>query len=267
MLGSGAALNNTGSLASRANVELDAVTLLTNNGNAQIGAVLSLLSKQDLVNTGHLVADSGIQFVADQGSITNRGALENNAGPVSAFAVEKLLSFNQSDPSSGGIQLTSGANLINTAELSTSSDLLLHAGKDLSSSAALTALGKADIAAGGNLSLSGSLVTGDDIQALAIGSATLQGSIQSSAGIAVQAGTDLWSSAALSAPNRYRPGGRPGYHAGLDTRHGNTGQFFDPGRSQRRDQRPRLNNQPGHNRSRLHPACQRRCTPGRFAYR
>ena len=204
VLSSGAALDNAGSLASRTNVQLDAATLLTNSGAAQIGGVLSLLSKQDVINTAHLVADSGIQLVADQGSITNRGVLENNAGTAPERAVEGLASRSDNplqDPpqSRGGIQLTAGAGLTNTANLITSSDLLLHAGKDLSSTGALSALGKADIASGGNFSLSGSLVAGDDIQALSAGSATLQGSIQSSAGIAIQAGTDLWSSATLNA--------------------------------------------------------------------
>jgi filamentous hemagglutinin len=162
-------LTAQGSVIAGKDVSVDASGSLSNGGLIQ-GQSSTLLTAQDLLNTGRISSD-GLTAIAATGNITNINGRIDGAG-VSLIAGGDIRSENvgglagrgtdaSSITATQGMQISAGNNLsLDHTTVSAGGDALLSAGHDLTlAGQGVSAGGSLALAAGNNLSVESSLTT------------------------------------------------------------------------------------------------------------
>ncbi len=162
-------LTTQGAVIAGKDVSIDASGTLSNGGLIQ-GQNSTLLTAQDLLNTGRISSD-GLTAISATGNITNINGRIDGAG-VSLIAGGDIRSENvgglvgrgmdaSSISATQGLQISAGNNLsLDHTKVTAGGDALLTAGHDLTlSGQGVSAGGSLALAAGNNLSLESSVTT------------------------------------------------------------------------------------------------------------
>jgi filamentous hemagglutinin len=216
-------LTAQGSVIAGKDVSIDASGSLSNGGLIQ-GQNSTLLTAQDLLNTGRISSD-GLTAIAATNNITNINGRIDGAG-VSLIAGGDIRSENvgglvgrgmdaSSITATQGLQLSAGNNLsLDHTTVSAGGDALLSAGHDLTlAGQGVSAGGSLAVAAGNNLSLESSLTTTHPYQWSSSITGTQAEGLTLSAGkdLSLVAGNDLSLSVAT-----LKAGGSAALQAGND---------------------------------------------------